>query len=70
VIHSRLRALLLPVLLLPISVPLFLCAVMSSERVLAGAGSKDVVFWLEFLAGYIVIFITISVLLSDALFED
>ncbi len=70
VIHSRMRTILLPVLLLPISVPLFLSAVKASENVMNGAGSQDVAFWLEFLAGYVVIFFTLSVLFSDILFED
>ncbi len=70
VLHSRMRALLMPVLLLPISVPLFLSAVKASMGVMDGAGKSDIVFWIEFLAGYVVIFLTASILLSDLLFED
>ncbi len=70
VLHSRTRALLMPVLLLPVSVPLFLSAVKASERVISGAGIGETAFWFEFLVGYVVIFLVAGMLLADSIFEE
>jgi heme exporter protein B len=70
VIHSRMRALLMPVLLLPVSIPLFLSAVKATEGVMEGAATGAVRFWFEFLASAVLIFLTAGVLLADTLFEE
>jgi heme exporter protein B len=70
VLHSRTRALLMPGLLLPVSVPLFLSAVKASEKVISGAGMGETAFSLELLAGYVVIFLVAGVLLADIMFEE
>jgi heme exporter protein B len=70
VLHSRSRALLMPVLLLPVSIPLFLSAVKATEGVMEGAAAGEVRFWFEFLTGVVLIFLTTSMLLADTLFEE
>jgi heme exporter protein B len=57
----RAREVLLPILLLPVTVPVILCAVKSTTLVLAGQFA-DAGIWLELLAAFDVVFITAGLL--------
>jgi heme exporter protein B len=62
-IRTRNRELMLPLLLLPISIPAVLSMVTATAQVLSGEGSPNV--QLKFLAGFCVIFTTACFLLFD-----
>ena len=62
-IRTRSREIMLPLLLLPISIPAVLMMVTATSAVLTGEGSP--VPQIKFLAGYCVIFTTVSFLLFD-----
>ena len=67
--HARLRELLLPLLLLPILAPLLTAAVEATASLFADNPSLDRA-WLAFLAGFDIVFLTASWLLSDFLLEE
>lgn len=67
--HARMRELLLPLLLLPILAPLLIAAVEATASLFAENPSLDRA-WLAFLAGFDIVFLTASWLLSDFLLEE
>lgn len=67
--HARMRELLLPLLLLPILAPLLIAAVEATASLFAEQASLDRA-WLAFLAGFDIVFLTASWLLSDFLLEE
>jgi heme exporter protein B len=67
--HARLRELLLPLLLLPILAPLLIAAVEATASLFAEQPALDRA-WLAFLAGFDIVFLTASWLLSDYLLEE
>ncbi len=67
--HARLRELLLPLLLLPILTPLLIAAVEATASLLAPEPGLDR-GWLALLAGFDIVFLTASWLLSDFLLEE
>jgi heme exporter protein B len=67
--HARMRELLLPLLLLPILAPLLIAAVEATASLLAEQPALDRA-WLAFLAGFDIVFLTASWLLSDFLLEE
>ena len=67
--HARMRELLLPLLLLPILAPLLIAAVEATASLFAESPSLDRA-WLAFLAGFDIVFLTASWLLSDFLLEE
>lgn len=67
--HARLRELLLPVLLLPILTPLLRAAVSATAPLFADSPALDWT-WVTFLAGFDIVFLTASWILSDALLEE
>jgi heme exporter protein B len=62
-IRSRNRELLLPLILFPIFMPALLAMVLATGSILTG--DSDPVLWIKLLAGYDIIFTTISLLLFD-----
>jgi heme exporter protein B len=64
-IRTRNRELLLPLILFPIFLPALLAMVLSVKTILTGDGSDPHLLWIQVLAGYDVIFTTISLLLFD-----
>jgi heme exporter protein B len=64
-IRSRNRELLLPLILFPIFIPALLAMVLASTSILTG--DSDPGLWIKFLAGYDVIFTTISLLLFETI---
>jgi heme exporter protein B len=67
--HARMRELLLPLLLLPILAPLLIAAVEATSSLLAPEPLVERA-WLAFLAGFDIVFLTSSWLLSDFLLEE
>jgi heme exporter protein B len=65
-LRARNRELLLPLLLLPISLPALLAMVQATTGVLtAGLDSIQIATWIKQLAGYDVIFTTICILFFE-----
>jgi heme exporter protein B len=62
-IRSRNRELLLPLILFPIFMPALLAMVLATGSILAG--DSDPALWIKLLAGYDIIFTTVSLLLFD-----
>ena len=67
--HARMRELLLPVLLLPILAPLLIAAVSATISLFAESPALDRT-WVTFLAGFDIVFLTASWILSDFLMEE
>lgn len=65
--HARQRALLLPLLLLPISIPALLAMVQATQVYLSGSGVAN--YWLRLLAGYDVIYSALGLALADLVME-
>ena len=61
----RAREVLLPLMMLPVTVPVILGAVKATSYVLAGQ-SHDVGLWIEVLIAFDVVFITAGLLLYDS----
>lgn len=66
----RARETLLPVLLLPLMVPIFMSGVGLSAAVVDGDGFAEIWHWLAILAAYDLIFLTIAYLVFDLIWED
>lgn len=64
-IRSRNRELLLPLILFPIFIPALLAMVQASTAILTG--ESDPGLWIKLLAGYDVIFTTVTLLLFDTI---
>lgn len=62
-VHTRQRGLLLPLLLLPVSIPAVLAMVQATQVYLAASGMAN--YWLRLLAGYDVIFTALGLALAD-----
>jgi len=67
--HARMRELLLPLLLLPILAPLLIAAVEATVALLSDEPTLDRT-WTTFLAGFDIVFLSASWLLSDFLLEE
>jgi heme exporter protein B len=68
-IRSRNREMLLPLILFPIFLPALLAMVLSVKTILTGDGSDPSLLWMKVLAGYDIIFTTISLLLFSTVIE-
>ena len=71
-VHSRARDLLVPLVLLPLSVPLFIAASEASDPLLAagGPGYEDFLSWLAVLGLYDLVFLLVGYALFDPLLEE
>lgn len=67
--HSRMRELMLPLLLLPILAPLLIAAVEATSSLFADPPDLDRT-WIAFLAAFDIVFMTASWLLCDFLVEE
>ena len=65
--HARQRALLLPLLLLPISIPAIIAMVQATQSCLAGEGKIG--YWMQFLLAYDLIFSALGWLLADVVLD-
>lgn len=68
--NSRLREILLPVLLLPVVIPLLLAAVEGTGIVLRGEGTRHLGSWLRILVVFDVVYVVASFLLFEYVLED
>ncbi len=66
--NTRMREVMLPVLLLPITVPVLIAAVMTTAYALGVR--DDVSFWFKFLVAYDIIFFVVSFLLFEYVVEE
>jgi len=64
--RTRFAELLLPVLLLPFMIPPLSWAVLATGRLLAGRPLSEIVGWLNMLAVYDIVFVTLAVFLFPA----
>jgi heme exporter protein B len=69
-VNTRAREVMLPILLLPVSIPVFISAVNATGGFLAGAPVEDVANWLRLLGAYDVIIIAVSFMTFDFVVEE
>jgi len=69
-VHTRARDVLLPVLLLPVSVPLLIAAAKATAGLLDGLGLGGTAGWLRLLAAFDAVFLVASYVLVDYVLED
>jgi heme exporter protein B len=66
----RAREVMLPVLLFPLTVPVILGAVRSTEAILLGEGLGAVAHWLKLLVGFDVVFLVVCPLAFEFVLEE
>lgn len=69
-VHARAREVLLPILLLPITIPVLVAAVKLTAGLFDGQPWSDTSHWLQFLIGFDVIFLAISYMTFDYVVEE
>ena len=69
-VRTRAREVMLPLLLLPLVVPLFIAGVKVTGRVLAGKPLADVAQWLNLMVGFDAIFLVVGWLMFEYAVED
>jgi heme exporter protein B len=69
-VNTRAREVMLPILLLPVSVPVFISAVNATGGFLAGDPLADVANWLQLLIAYDAIIIAVSFMTFDYVVEE
>ncbi|MDM7916546.1 MAG: heme exporter protein CcmB [Candidatus Eisenbacteria bacterium] len=67
---SRMREMLLPILLYPIWIPILLAAVRATGGVLNGQSLLEVGGWMRLILGFDLIFVTAGILLFDQILEE
>lgn len=67
---SRMREMLLPILLYPIWIPVLLAAVRATGSTLAGKGPGEVFDWLRLILAFDLVFVTAGILLFDQILEE
>jgi len=68
--NSRAREIMLPILLLPLTVPLLIAAVRATSAALAGVTLRDVAPWLNLMAAFDVLVATVCYYCFGMLMED
>jgi len=68
--HTRARDVLLPILLLPVSVPLLIAAAKATGGLLDGVGLAGVAGWLQLLSAFDVLFVAASYVLFGYVVEE
>jgi len=69
-VRTRAREVLLPLLLLPLVVPLFIGGVKVTERMLAGKPLADVAAWLNLMLGFDMVFLVVAWLVFEYAVEE
>ena len=69
-VNTRAREVMLPILLLPVAVPIFISAVNATGGFLAGDPVSDVANWLQLLVAYDAIIIAVSFMTFDFIVEE
>jgi heme exporter protein B len=67
---SRMREMLLPILLYPIWIPILLAAVRGTGDILSGKGLAEAAGWLRLIVAFDIIFVTAGLLLFDQILEE
>jgi heme exporter protein B len=67
---TRMREVMLPVLLFPILVPLFMAAVKATSGAMAGQAFSDYSNWFNLLLGYDIIFLVVAFLVFEYVVEE
>lgn len=68
--NTKARELVLPILFLPVVVPVIISAVKASALALAGESWSGMASWLEIIAAFDVVFLTVSYLVFDYVIEE
>ena len=68
--NTRSRETMLPVLLLPVMVPIFVAGVALTAGVIDGKEFSDFRHWVGILVGYDLIFLTVAYMVFDMIWED
>jgi len=68
--QTRTREVMLPILLLPVSTPIILCATKSTALLFKGAALSQILSWIKILIAFDVIFFVLSWLLYEYVVED
>lgn len=69
-INTRAREVMLPILLFPVMVPVFVAGVQAVSRLLDGESLSDIIRWVQLLVAYDAIFIAAAMLLFDYVVEE
>lgn len=69
-INTRAREVMLPILLFPVMVPVFVAGVQAVSRLLDGETLADIIRWVQLLVAYDAIFIAAAMLLFDFVVEE
>jgi len=69
-VHTRARETMLPILLLPVSLPIILTAVRASTAILTGVPQEDWIAWPQLLLAADVVMLALSYILFDFVVEE
>lgn len=69
-VQTRTRDILLPILLFPVEIPVFIAAVKASTGFLAGVDVSEIMPWINLLIVYDVIFTAVAFMLFDYVVEE
>ncbi|OQX89053.1 hypothetical protein B6D60_00030 [candidate division KSB1 bacterium 4484_87] len=69
-VNTRAREILLPILLFPVSIPILMAAVKSTNHLLQNGSIGEAMPWIKLLIGFDIIFLTVSSLLFEYVVED
>ncbi len=69
-VQTRTRDILLPILLFPVAIPVFIAAVKASSGFLAGIEMAEILPWLNLLIVYDVIFLALALMVFDYVVEE
>jgi heme exporter protein B len=68
--NTRMRELMLPMLLLPLTIPVLIAAIESTTILLSGLPMREAELWIKLLAGFDVIFTVLAWLLFDSVVQE
>lgn len=68
--NTRMRELMLPMLLLPLAIPLLIAAMASTTTLISGAPMREADVWLKLLLGFDIIFTVLCWLLFDTVVQE
>ena len=69
-VQTRTRDMLLPILLFPVVIPLFMAAVKASSGFLEGLDFQEIKIWINLLVGFDVIFTAVGFMLFEYVIEE
>lgn len=69
-VNSRAREMMLPILLFPVALPLLIAAIHATGAILDGLGPSEWLGWMQFLAAFDAIFLSISYMTFEYVVEE